>query len=314
MSEKILKHLFIFFRGVAMGTADIIPGVSGGTIALITGIYEKLISSIKSINPAILKFAYKEGIAAAWKKINGNFLLVLFSGILVSIFSLAKVISWLMENHKLLVWAFFFGLIAASAIYIWKKINGHKLISLLFLIIGAAISYYITIATPSTTPESLGFTFFAGLIAICAMILPGISGSFILLLMGKYEYILNAVNELKIEVLAVFAAGCIVGIISFANIISWLFKKLPNITLGLLTGFMIGSLNKLWPWKQVIETRINSKGEIIPLIEKSVSPFYYQQIENSDPLILSVILVSFSGFILVFLIEYLATRKFDKIK
>jgi putative membrane protein len=312
MSDKIYKYLLITLRGLGMGAADIIPGVSGGTIALITGIYEKLILSLKAINPNTLKIVYKEGIASAWKKINGNFLISLFTGILISIFTLARLISWLMINHKVLVWAFFFGLITASAIYIWKKIDGQKLLSLVFLILGTAISFYITLATPATTPDSLLFTFIAGCIAICAMILPGISGSFILLLMGKYEFILQAVNDFKIEVLAVFAAGCAVGLISFANVISWLFKKIPNITLALLTGFMLGSLNKLWPWKEVVETMTSSSGEIVPMIEKNISPAAYQQIENADPLIFPVILVALAGFIIVFLIEYLAAKKENK--
>ncbi len=312
MLKKLTHYILISARGIGMGAADIIPGVSGGTIALITGIYEKLIFSIKSINPALIKQAYKEGIAAAWKKINGNFLIALFAGILISIFSLARLISWLMDNHRLLVWAFFFGLISASAIYIWRKTSGPVLIRLIFIIIGTSISYYITIATPSSTPDSLLYVFGAGCIAICAMILPGISGSFILLLIGKYEYILNAVKDIKTDVLIVFAAGCVVGLISFANVISWLFKRFPNQTLALLTGFMIGSLNKLWPWKKVIETRINSHGEIEPFIEKSISPFYYSELYSQDPMIFQVLISAISGFIIVFLFEYLASLKSKK--
>ncbi len=312
MLKKIYKYLLITARGLAMGAADIIPGVSGGTIALITGIYEKLIFSIKSINPGLVKTAYKEGIPTAWRKINGNFLVALFAGILISIFTLARIISWLMDNHKMLVWAFFFGLIAASAIYVWKKTNGRILIRLVFLIIGASISYFITIATPSTTPDSLIYVFGAGFIAICAMILPGISGSFILLLLGKYEYILDAVKEVKLDVLALFAAGCVIGLVSFANIISWLLKRFPNETLALLAGFMLGSLNKLWPWKEVIETRINSEGVAEPFIEKSISPFSYSQMYGEDPLIFQIIITAISGFILVFLIEYLFTLKTKK--
>ena len=305
MKNKVLKYLLITARGLAMGAADIIPAVSGGTIALITGIYEKLILSIKSINPNLLKVAYREGIPAAWKKVNGNFLLALFSGILISIFSLARLISWLIDNHKLLVWAFFFGLIAASAIFLWKQIKKDKLISLVFLIIGASITFYITLVSPASTPDSLIYVFGAGCIAICAMILPGISGSFILLLLGKYEFILGAVNELKLDVLAVFAAGCAVGLVSFANVISWLFKKYPNPTLALLTGFMLGSLNKLWPWKEVLETRISSHGHEVAFIEKNVLPHNF----DGNPLIFQAILIAMCGFIIVILFERLASSK-----
>ncbi len=305
MLKNTLKYIMIYLRGLGMGAADIIPAVSGGTIALITGIYEKLISSIKSINPALIKHAYKNGIGAAWQKINGNFLLALFAGILTSIFSLARLITWLISNHKILVWAFFFGLISASAIYLWKKINAKKLISFLFFLLGAAITFYITLVSPATTPESFIYVFAAGCIAICAMILPGISGSFILLLLGKYEFILNAVNELKADIIAIFAAGCVVGIISFSNVISWLFKRFPNQTLALLTGFMAGSLNKLWPWKEITETRISSSGEVIPLIEKNISPLNYPE----NPMIVEVICISLLGFIMVFLFEYIAMRK-----
>lgn len=310
MIKKLIQYLLISARGLGMGAADLIPGVSGGTIALITGIYEKLIHSIKAINPAIIKTAIKEGIDVAWAKINGNFLIALFGGILISVFSLAKLISWLINNHKILVWAFFFGLIAASAIYIWKKIKGQKLISIGFMIVGAAITFYITTVTPATTPQSYLYTFLAGCIAICAMILPGISGSFILLLIGKYEYILNAVNDFKIDVLAVFAIGCAIGLVSFANVISWLFKKFPNQTLAILTGFMIGSLNKLWPWKEVVKTRISSGGVEVPIIEKNISPFDY----SHDPQLIQVILIALSGFIIVFLIEYFAGLRISKNK
>ena len=305
MNKAILKYLLITLRGMGMGAADIIPAVSGGTIALITGIYEKLIASIKSLNPALLKIAYKEGIHAAWKKVNGDFLLALFAGIFISIFSLARLISWLLDNHPILVWAFFFGLIAASAIFLWKQIKSNKLISFLFLIAGAIVTFYITLVSPANTPNSMIYVFGAGCIAICAMILPGISGSFILLLLGKYVFILGAVNELKIDVLAVFAAGCAIGLVSFANVISWLFKKYPNQTLALLTGFMLGSLNKLWPWKELVETRITQEGEIIPLLEKNVMPYNF----IGDPLLYQAIFIAICGFIVVFLFERLASAK-----
>lgn len=290
-------------RGMAMGAADVIPGVSGGTIAFITGIYEELVNSIKSVNASLFKTLFSKGIPAAWKQVNGNFLLAVLSGILISIFSLAKLISYLLDNYQMLVWAFFFGLIVGSTIFVGKKISKWNAITIIMFLAGTAIAYYITIATPATTPKGLWFIFISGVIAICAMILPGISGSFILLLMGKYEYILNAVNELKIIVLLVFGMGCAVGIVAFSNVIAWLFKKFYNGTLALLTGFMLGSLNKLWPWKEVVESRLNSKGEMVPFIEKSIGPARFAEITSQETLMIPVLICVAAGLILIFVFE-----------
>ncbi len=310
MKEKITSGFFILLRGMGMGVADIIPGVSGGTIAFITGIYQKLVESIKSINYDFIKLVLKGKIRNAWFSINGNFLLTVFTGILLSVFSLARLISWLLEHHQMLVWAFFFGLIVASAIYIGKKIEKWSIFTIMFLFVGTAFSYYITIATPATTPDTLLNVFLSGCIAICAMILPGISGSFILLLIGKYEYVLNAVRDLNAEVLGVFALGCVIGIILFSNVISWLLKKYYSLTMATLTGLMIGALNKLWPWKKVVETTINRHGEEISVVEKSITPQQFQQIcESNDPMIAQVILLMIAGFGLIFFVNFLASLK-----
>jgi len=305
MNRKFANYLVIGLKGMGMGAADVIPGVSGGTIAFITGIYEELVNSIKSINASLLKTLFSKGIPAAWKQVNGNFLFSVLAGILFSIFSLARLISWLLTNHQMLVWAFFFGLIVGSAIFVGRKIRKWNALTITMLLGGTAIAYYITVATPATTPEGLWFIFISGAIAICAMILPGISGSFILLLMGKYEYILNAVKDLKVDVLLVFAAGCAIGIVAFSNLISWLFQKFHNATLALLTGFMIGSLNKLWPWKEVIESRLNSKGEMVPFIEKSIAPARYAEITGESTLMIPILLCALAGLILIFVFEWL---------
>lgn len=305
-------YLLLSFRGLAMGSADVIPGVSGGTIAFITGIYEELIRSIKSIDLSLFKMLLKGGFKDAWTKMNGNFLVAVVFGIVISIFSLAKVISWLLDNHPMLVWAFFFGLIVGSAVFIGRKIKKWTAGVYFFLIIGATIAYYVTIATPATTPESYWFIFLSGAIALCALILPGISGAFILVLLGKYEFMLNAVmdfhKDFNIIVIAIFATGGVIGVIAFSNIISWLFKKHPNLTLALLSGFMIGSLNKLWPWKKVLEWRTNSQGEVVPFLEKSILPARYAEIYGQDPLIIPVILSALAGVSLI-LVFMLWTRK-----
>lgn len=292
-----------------MGAADIIPGVSGGTIAFITGIYEELIHSIKSFDAVFIKTLFQKGIKAAWIHVNGTFLIALLTGILISIFSLARLITWLLDNHPLLVWAFFFGLIIGSVIHVGRKIKVWNVLSIIMLLLGTFIAFYITIAAPATTPETHWFIFISGAIAISAMILPGISGSFILLLLGKYEFMLNVIKEMKIDFLAVFALGCAVGLIAFSNIISWLLKRFHDATLALLTGFMLGSLNKLWPWKEVISTFVNSSGEEVPFIERSITPGRFEMIYQAEPQVWPVILFALLGLGLILLFEWSGNKK-----
>lgn len=309
MKRGSRDYALLTARGIGMGAADVIPGVSGGTIAFITGIYEELIDSIKSFNKDFINLLIQFKMAAAWKHINGSFLVAVFSGILFSIFSLARFISWLLEVHPKMVWAFFFGLIIASALHIGKKITNWNRASIVFLIVGIFIAAWVTIATPATTPESLWFVLVSGSIAITAMILPGISGSFILLLLGKYEFILNAVRDLNVLIIVVFAVGCIIGLISFSNIISWFFRKYPNPTMALLTGFMIGSLNKLWPWKEVTMHRTNSAGEQVPLLEKSVSPITYTEVTGDPNQLWQIIVIAIIGFLIIFVFDIFTEKK-----
>jgi putative membrane protein len=306
------EYAMLTARGMAMGAADIIPGVSGGTIAFITGIYEELINSIKSVNKEFFQVLFLKGIPSAWQHVNGNFLLAVLGGVMLSIFSLAQLITWLLVTYPMLVWSFFFGLIIASVLHVGKKITQWNAAVIISMLAGIAIAAYITIATPATTPDALWFIFVSGAIAITAMILPGISGSFILLLLGKYEFILNAVGDLKIGIILVFAAGCIIGIISFSNIISWLFRRIPNATMALLTGFMIGSLNKLWPWKEVLSYSTNSAGEKVPFLEKSISPFKYTQIYEEPNQLVGVIIFAILGFMLIFLFDLYTENRLKK--
>lgn len=306
MNRSFKNYLLITLRGLGMGAADVIPGVSGGTIAFITGIYEELINSIKSFNAAFVQKLFKEGIAAAWKHVNGTFLVALLTGVLISIFSLARLFSWLLENYELMVWAFFFGLIVGSAIHVGRQITRWNPFSILMLLAGTAIAWYITVAAPATTPESYWFIFLSGGIAICAMILPGISGSFILLLLGKYEFMLNVIRDMQISLLAVFAAGCAAGLITFSNVIAWLFRHFRNATLALLTGFMIGSLNKLWPWKEVIETRINSDGQVVPFLERSILPHTFESLYNLPSQLGPVVLLALAGLAVILVFEFKA--------
>ncbi|CAL2091413.1 putative membrane protein [Tenacibaculum sp. 190524A05c] len=303
MSRKIKDYFLISLKGIAMGAADVVPGVSGGTIAFISGIYEELLSSISNINLSLLKTLKNEGFKEAWKQLNGNFLLSLFLGIIVSFLSLAKVISWLLETHPILLWSFFFGLVLASIIYVAKQIEKWSVVSVLLLIATTIIAYVITTLPPLVSEDSsMPFIFLAGAIAICAMILPGISGSFILVLLGAYKPVLNALTNKDIPVIVVFMLGAITGLLSFSRVLKWLFANFKNFTLAALTGFIIGSLNKIWPWKKVLTYRTNSHGEKVPFNEESILPSSF----DGDPQLMYAILLAAIGFGVILLLERLA--------
>jgi putative membrane protein len=307
--EKTKNNLLLILKGIAMGAADVIPGVSGGTIAFITGIYEELIGSIKSVNLNSLKLLFTGKLAAFWKAINGNFLAVLFSGVAISIFSLAKGLSFLLHNYPILVWSFFFGLIVASAIYVARTIKKWDWGTVVASVAGIVIAYFITVISPAEANTSWWFIFISGAIAICAMILPGISGSFILVLLGMYRFILDSVGDLNIPVLIVFMAGAAIGIVAFSNLLSWLLKNYNNLTVAVLAGFMVGSLNKVWPWKKITETFIDRHGEVKSLAEINILPGTYEHITGSSAMLTGAIVLAVSGFALIFVIEGLTSKK-----
>ena len=293
-----------------MGIAEVIPGVSGGTIAFITGIYEKLLHTIKAFHPSLINTFKDEGLRGLWEKINGSFLVTLLigmaGGIILGVFG----VSHLIESYPEMLWAFFFGLIISSAISIARQVQKWNLGELIFLIAGTLIAYYITIATPAQGNEALWFVFLSGTIAISALILPGISGSFILLLMGMYSFVIPTIKKAltsfdneSLLIVGTFGLGCLVGLLTFSRVLSWTFKNYNNPTLALLTGFMIGSLNKLWPWRNVISTRINSKGVEVPFLEESVLPGNYV----GETYLTGVIICMIIGFISVFVIERIST-------
>ena len=299
MERGLKDYALLMLKGVGMGAADVVPGVSGGTIAFIVGIYDELIDSIKSINGKSLKLFFTGKWGAFWKAINGNFLISIVAGIAVSVFSLAKVITWLLTDHPVMVWAFFFGLVLASTWFVGKDIKEWNKKTIPAFIIGVAVAYYITVATPAETPSNLFFIFLCGAIAICAMILPGISGSFILVLLGKYFYIMEAVKTFDIATLLVFLAGACIGITTFSRVLSYALKNFRNITLAVLTGFMLGSLNKVWPWKETLETFTDSHGVVKPLVEANILPNQY---------IVEAVVLMIVGLFLVYFLEKLSTR------
>ena len=305
MSRTIKDFVVIGLKGMAMGAADVVPGVSGGTIAFISGIYEELLTSISNVNFSLLKTLKSDGIKAAWKQVNGAFLLSLFVGIFVSIVSLAKAIKWMLENEPILLWSFFFGLVLASVIYIAKQITKWKVLTVILLIAGAGLAYYITTLNPLVTESSSSlFLFLAAALAICAMILPGISGAFILVLLGAYKPVLAAVNNRDFTTIAIVGAGAIVGLLTFSRVLKWLFTNFKNYTLAILTGFIIGSLNKIWPWKETLTWRTNSHGIEVPLNQQSVSPFHFEDNQLMFAIVLAIV-----GFGLILLLEKLAIKK-----
>jgi putative membrane protein len=303
--RSLKDYILLFLKGMGMGGADIIPGVSGGTIAFITGIYEELLDSIKSFDKGAIQLLLSGRFADFWKHINGKFLIILFGGIFMSILSFAKLIHYLLNHHPIELWSFFFGLIIISALLVTRQIKKWSLIVVLAGLFGIVIAYFITSATPATTPDNYFFIFISGAVAICAMILPGISGSFILLILGKYEFIIESVKDMNLLVILVFGIGCAVGLLSFSRFVSWLLHNYHNITVALLAGFMLGSLNKIWPWKETLTTRINSKGEIVPLIQQNISPTAYME-KVGEPLILNAILFFALGILIIIAIEKIA--------
>jgi putative membrane protein len=291
-----------------MGAADVIPGVSGGTIAFIMGIYDELLHSIKSVDVDAIKLLLRFKIADFWKKINGNFLVALLGGIATSIISLAKVVIFLLKHYPIFIWSFFFGLILISAPLVLREIKKWNVSTGLSFVVGVVIAYLITILTPTQSPDYLWFIFFCGALAICAMILPGISGAFILLLIGKYQYIITALIELNLVVVFVFVSGCLVGIIGFSRFLTWILDHYHHLTVALLAGFMLGSLNKVWPWREVLEYATDSKGEQVAVFDKSILPWNYLSVTGKDPQLFQAIFMMALGVFIVVLIEKIAAR------
>ena len=319
MQRSFFSYLTIIFKGIAMGAADVVPGVSGGTIAFISGIYEELIESIDKINLGVFKIWKTDGFKTAWNSINGTFLVALFSGIAISILSLAKLIKWLLHHEPVLLWSFFFGLVLASILYISKQIKNCSPSVFVAVVLTSVLSYYITLAEPFASPDSPYYLLFCGFIAIIAMILPGVSGAFILLILGAYQTAIDTINNLRDGLFTgnmelfkeafinflLLALGAIVGIKVFSKLLNWMFKHKKNLTLAILTGFMIGSLNKIWPWKEVLSTRVNSEGIKVPLLEKSILPTNF---EGDNQLLMASVFIII-GFFTILLLERLGKDK-----
>jgi putative membrane protein len=326
MPKEKKSFIGLVARGLGMGAADVVPGVSGGTIAFITGIYEEFLETISNLNFGLIKIWRKEGFKAMWEKMNGRFLLAIFLGVGISVVSLAKILEYLLENHDILLWSFFFGLILASVWLVGKSINKWNVLNISGLILGAVTAYIITITSPASGSESLLYIFICGAIAICAMILPGISGSFILLLLGAYTTVLGSVSGLLDALkakdwgaltsngltMAVFMIGCVFGLIAFSKLLNWLFKKSKNLIIAILTGFLIGSLNKIWPWKETTLWGIDRHGEEIPIIQQNILPGQYTTLSGEPNQFIVAIMLMLVGLALIIALDYFGNR--DKAK
>ncbi len=299
----------VFLRGIAMGAADIVPGVSGGTIAFITGIYFRLLEAINAVPAAVFQHLVRGKFRAFWRVCDGTFLVCLLAGILTSIATLASAISYLLVAYPILIWSFFFGLIVASVWHVGRQVRHYKPALLIPLLVGVAVAWWVTTLSASElSPSALAF-FGAGALAICAMILPGISGSFILVIIGMYAPVLAAIKSFEVGILLLFMAGCVVGLLSIARLITWAFHHFHDLVLALLTGFMIGALNKVWPWKETLSWRVNSSGEKVPLNESSVWPWTFAEQAGQDPQVLFAVVMALAGFGLVLLVEWIGSRR-----
>ncbi|MCB0564883.1 MAG: DUF368 domain-containing protein [Phaeodactylibacter sp.] len=318
-------QLALALKGMAMGIAEVIPGVSGGTIAFITGIYETLLETIKNIlGPEVWVSLRRDGLGAAWRKANGTFLISLLAGMAAGVVFGVFFITHLLDNYPIQLWAFFFGLIIASAVYIGRQVERWTITEVIALVAGTILAYLITIAAPAEGSTALGAVFIAGVIAISALILPGISGSFILLLMGMYTIIIPTVKEAlktldpdKLLILGVFGVGCLIGLGTFSRILSWTFKHYHNPTLATLTGFMLGSLNKIWPWRKPV-LGLNEAGELVDIekgmfVEKvikevNLTPGQFVA-DVGDSHLLAALLAMALGLALVLLLERMDQRE-----
>jgi putative membrane protein len=295
-------YIVLSVKGFCMGASDVVPGVSGGTMAFILGIYEELIDAIKSFDLKGLQFLVTLKFRPLLDRISWQFLLAVGIGILVAIFSLSKLLSWLLQNRPVFIWSFFLGLILASVLSVSRRVEAWRILTWLCLVGGTLGSYFLVGLVPVSTPNDYWFLFLCGAVAICAMILPGISGSYILVLLGKYQYVLDAVNHRDFLVLGLVAAGACVGIIAFSRILGWLLKNYHDLMVATLTGLMIGSLRKVWPWKETLESVVDSHGQMVPLVQSNILPGQW----NGE--VLAALSLMVAGLLAVLFLDRLGNR------
>ena len=293
-----------------MGVADVIPGMSGGSVAFITGIYSEMVRALRSIDREAFELVAKKRYQDFWNKINGTFLVVLFGGIITSLFTFARLVTHLQTKYPILVWSFVFGLVLISALLVLRDIKKWNIGIVAAFFCGAFVSFGITLLSPAQTPASIWFIFLTGMLSVCALLIPGLSGAFILLLLGKYQYMVNALISFNFLVIIVFLGGCVAGLIGFSRFLTYTLDNYHNATVALLTGFMLGALNKVWPWREIVEYVTNSKGEQVPAFDRSILPWNYFVITGKDPQVFQAILMmAISVFIVVLFVKIAARLK-----
>jgi len=308
----VRSSLLLFFKGVAMGMADSVPGVSGGTIAVITRIYDKLIFSIRAVDTTAVRLLFAGQINSLWQHINGNFLLVLAAGILSGLLISANTVLYLLANHFQLLMGFFIGLVLASSWLLRSEFNYRHPVNLGALVIGILTTLVISSFNPGELQSiPLTYLFLSGFVAICAMILPGISGAVVLLIFGVYEFLLTALTEINLPVIAVFASACIAGLISFSRVLSWVLKHHREKGYSFLTGMLIGSIDVLWPWQVTIVGQGNENNAETKLQSSNSLPLNYETVSGNDPVILGVLLCGVAGLILVLVFDKVFASKAD---
>ena len=303
------SHVRTVVVGVLMGAAEIVPGVSGGTIAFISGIYERLVNAVKRFNPMLLVKLKDHGIARVWRDTDATFLLILFASMGASVLMLAKAISYLLHNEPIAVWSFFFGLVLASVWAVGRSTDLRKLDTWMLAVLGVSIGFFMTHLAPIELEPSPLTLFLGGMIAVCAWILPGISGSFILLILGLYGFVVEAIRSFDLVSVLSLATGCAIGLVSFAQVLSFLLARFRNETLSLLTGFMLGALGKLWPWKFTVSYQLKSDGTQIPVAEEALLPQSYLDMTGQDPQLLIAATCALGGIVLVILIDWFALAR-----
>ncbi len=301
--RNLFDYIVLSAKGFCMGISDVIPGVSGGTMAFILGIYEELIDAIKSFDFKGLKLLLALKFRLLLDRVSWQILLAVAIGILTAIFSSARILSWLLQNRPVLIWSFFFGLILASVMTVSRRVEKWQLLTWSCLVGGIIGTYFLVGLVPVSTPNYPWFLFLSGAIAICATMLPGISGAFVLLLLGKYQYALEAVNQRNFLVLALLAAGACVGMVSFSRVLGWLLKKHHDKMVAVLTGLMLGSLRKVWPWKETLKSFIDNHGRVVPTVQSNYLPAQWDM-QISIGISLMVL-----GFVAVLILDRLGARE-----
>lgn len=291
-----------------MGACDVVPGVSGGTVAFITGIYQKLITSLTLLRPKLLIELKQKGFAHIWNKVDGNFLACLGLGAATGILSFAKLLTYLLVEYPPVIWSLFFSMVLSSSLVMALKIKSWTLKKSAFVLLGLTLGYLVTILSPTSGSNSYAFIFSSGFIAICAMILPGISGSFILLLLGQYVFIMQSLVHFDLPILFVFGTGCLLGLLLFSHLLKWLFANYHDYAFCFLMGVMLGSLNKLWPWKQTINFVVNRHGEKIPALQENLFPSSYEALLSLNPMTSSSLLVMIGAFLFVFAFDWIGKK------